>query len=212
MPGDHGWKVTEIGEPDYKDVPLVRYTGPDLSRVISWICFEAQSMTEPPWQTKLAKIKQDDDIRYVAAMFVWFRRWRIRSGSWPLLPRFCSWPITIDTVNLRLAPTLAKIDLSLGELQALEVLTMLQCMAELGPQKPVQGTISHCVELIMRQLKVLDISHPKQSWAPLFWRSREAPHWSWMCLLLTSPTYPWVLGSQEICMDMKDRIQNQTWK
>ena len=55
-------KFTEIGEPDYKDAPLVGHTRPDLSQVIPWIYFKAQSMMEPPWQTELAKIKQDDDI------------------------------------------------------------------------------------------------------------------------------------------------------
>ena len=65
-------KSTEMGEPDYKDAPLVRYTRPDLSQVIPWICFEAQNMMEPPWKTELAKIKQDDDVWYTAAMFVWF--------------------------------------------------------------------------------------------------------------------------------------------
>ena len=65
-------KSTEIGEPDYKDAPLVTYTRPDLSQVIPWIHFEAQSMMESPWWTELAKIKQDDDIWYVTAMFVWF--------------------------------------------------------------------------------------------------------------------------------------------
>ena len=70
---------------------------------------------------------------------------------------------TIDTVDLHLAPTLAKMDLSMGELRALEVLTTLQCLAELGPQKPVQRTISHCVKLIMRQLMVLDITFSSQA-------------------------------------------------
>ena len=118
-----------------------------------------------PMRTELAKIKQDDDVRYVAAMFVWFWHWRIRSGSWPSLPR-CDFILDqepIDTVNLHLAPILAKIDLSLGELQALKVLTMLQCLAELGPRKPAQGTISHCVESIMRQLMVLDITFSSQA-------------------------------------------------
>ena len=44
-------KSTEIGEPDYKDAPLVRYTTHNLSRVIPWKCFKAQSMMEPPWRT-----------------------------------------------------------------------------------------------------------------------------------------------------------------
>ena len=42
-------KSTEIGEPDYKDAPLVRYTRPNLSPVIPWICFKAKSMMKPPW-------------------------------------------------------------------------------------------------------------------------------------------------------------------
>ena len=54
-------------------------------------------------------------------------------------------------------------DLLLGELQAFKVLAMLQCLAELGPQMPAQGTISHCVESIMRQLMVLDISFSSQA-------------------------------------------------
>ena len=63
---------TVIIEPDYKDAPLIGYKRPDLSEVISWIHFEAQNMMEPPWQTKMANIKQDKNIRYIAAMFVWF--------------------------------------------------------------------------------------------------------------------------------------------
>ena len=158
-------RSTEIGEPEYKDAPLVGYTRPDLSRVIPWICFKAQIMMEPPWQTELAKIKQDHDVQYIAAMFVWFQCWKIRSGTWPSLPRcgFALNPETIDTVDLCLDPTLAKMDLLLGELQALKVLTTLQCLAKIGPQKPAQGMISHCVKLIMRQLIVLDISFSSQA-------------------------------------------------
>ena len=55
-------KSTEIREPDYNDAPLVGKTRPDLSQVIPWICFKAQSMMEPPWQMEFAKIKQDDDV------------------------------------------------------------------------------------------------------------------------------------------------------
>ena len=91
-------RSTEIGEPDYKDAPLVGYTRPDLSRVILWIRFKAQSMMEPPWQTKLAKIKQDDDVWYITAMFVWFRHWKIRSGTWPSLPR-CDFALKQETID-----------------------------------------------------------------------------------------------------------------
>ena len=63
---------TVIMEQDYKDAPLIEYKRPDFSEVIPWICFEAQNMMEPPWWTKMASIKQDKNIRYIAAMFVWF--------------------------------------------------------------------------------------------------------------------------------------------
>ena len=64
---------TVIMEPDYKDGQLIGYKRPDLSEVIPWICFKAQNMMEPPWWTKMASIKQDENIRYIAVMFVWFQ-------------------------------------------------------------------------------------------------------------------------------------------
>ena len=156
---------TVIMEPDYKDAPLIGYKRPDLSEVIPWICFKAQNMMEPPWQTKMASIKQDENIRYIAAMFVWFQCWKVRSGLWPSLPRydFVLDQEISDAVDLHLAPTLAKLDLSLGELQALKVLTTLQCLAEMGPQKPALGYTCQCVELIMRHLTVLDIAFTPQA-------------------------------------------------
>ena len=138
-----------IMEPDYKDAPLIGYKRPDLSEVIPWICFKAQNMMEPPWQTEMASIKQDENNRYIALMFVWFKCWKVRSASWPSLPR-CNFVLDqeiSDTVDLRLAPTLGKLDLSLGELQALKVLTTLQCLAEMGPQKLALGYTCQCVEL-----------------------------------------------------------------
>ena len=142
-------------------------------------------------------------------MLMWFQHWRIRSGSWPSLPR-CDFALDqeiIDPVNLCLAPTLAKMDLLLGELQALKVVTTLQCLAELGPQKPAQWTISHCVKSIMRQLMVLDISFSSQAvlGSTVSMQSRSTS-------LKTSPPYPQVLGPQEMCIDVKDRIQRRTWK
>ena len=61
-----------IMEPGYKDALLIGYKRPDLSEVIPWICFKAQNMMEPPWWTEMASIKQDENIRYIAVMFVWF--------------------------------------------------------------------------------------------------------------------------------------------
>ena len=43
--------------PDYSDVPLVRFSQPELYQVVPWIHFEAQNMCKPPWRTKLALIQ-----------------------------------------------------------------------------------------------------------------------------------------------------------
>ena len=43
--------------PDYSDAPLVGFSLPELHQVIPWICFEAQSMCKPQWQTELAQIQ-----------------------------------------------------------------------------------------------------------------------------------------------------------
>ena len=63
---------TVIMEPDYKDAPLIGYKRPDLSEVIPWIHFEAQNMMEPLWWTEMASIKQEENIRYIVVMFIWF--------------------------------------------------------------------------------------------------------------------------------------------
>ena len=76
----------DTSTPDYTDVPLVGFTRPDLSRVFPWVKFEAQSMCEPPWRTELAQIQKDEEVRYIATVFTWFRWWRIRRGAWSLLP------------------------------------------------------------------------------------------------------------------------------
>ena len=69
--------------PDYSDMPLSRFSQPELHQVIPWIRFKAQNMYEPPWCTELALIRQDEIVQYVAAMFMWFHRWRLARGSWP---------------------------------------------------------------------------------------------------------------------------------
>ena len=120
---------------------------------------------EPPWWTEMVSIKQDENIRYIAVMFMWFQHWKVRSGLWPSLPRydFVLDQEISDTVDLCLTPTLAKLDLSLGELQALKVLTTLQCLAEMGPRKLAPGYISQCVESITRHLMVLGIAFTSQA-------------------------------------------------
>ena len=61
--------------PDYSDIPLVRFSQPELYQVIPWIHFEAQNMCKPPWHMELALILQDKVVQYVAAMFMWFHHW-----------------------------------------------------------------------------------------------------------------------------------------
>ena len=95
-------------------------------------------MCEPPWRMELVQIQKDEEIRYIAAIFTWFRWWRIRRGVWPLLPRseFNLSKEMRDRVDSCLEPTLAKVEMSMGEMQALKVLITLQCIAEAGPRKP----------------------------------------------------------------------------
>ena len=121
-------ELIDVSTPDYTDVPLVGFTRPDLSRVFPWVKFEAQSMCESPWRMELAQIQKDEEVRYIAAVFTWFQQWRIRSGAWPLLPQseFNLSKEMRDRVNSRLTPTLAKVEMSMGEMQALKALIILQ--------------------------------------------------------------------------------------
>ena len=59
--------------------------------------------------------------------------------------------------------------------KALKVLTMLQCLAAMGPQKLALGFTCQCVESIMRHLTVLDIAFAPEAvlGAPVSTRSRS---------------------------------------
>ena len=132
---------------------------------------------EPPWQTKMVSIKQDENIRYTAAMFVWFQHWKV-SGSWPSLPR-CNFVLEqeiSDTFNSCLAPTLAKLDPSLGELQALKVLTTLQCLAERGPWKLAPGYTCQCVVNHETSDSDRHCFHTPSSLSCTCQHGQEAPH------------------------------------
>ena len=52
----------DASTPDYSDVPLVRFTRPDLSPVFPWVKLEAQNMGEPPWRMELAQIQKDEEV------------------------------------------------------------------------------------------------------------------------------------------------------
>ena len=73
-------------------------------------------MGEPPWGMELVQIQKDEEIQYIAAVFTWFRQWRIGRGVWPLLPQseFNLSKEMRDRVNSRLAPTLVKVEMSMG--------------------------------------------------------------------------------------------------
>ena len=53
--------------------------------------------------------------------------------------------------------TLAKVEMLMGEMQALKVLITLQCITEVGPRKPTSGDICQCMESIMHPLSVLSV-------------------------------------------------------
>ena len=81
-------KATSIKEliPDYWDIPLVRFSEPELYQVVPWFFFKAQNMCEPPWHKELALIHQDEEVQYLTAMFTWFCHWQALRGMWPQLP------------------------------------------------------------------------------------------------------------------------------
>ena len=122
-------------------------------------------MGEPPWRMELVQIQKDEEVRYIATVFTWFRRWRIRRGVWPLLPQseFNLSKEMRDRVDSCLALTLAKVEMSMGEMQALKVLITLQCITEAGNRKPAPGYICQCVESIMHPLSVISIAFSAHS-------------------------------------------------
>ena len=117
-------------------------------------------MCEPPWRMELAQIQKDEEVRYITTVFAWFQWWRIRSGAWPLLPRseFNLSKKMRDRVYSHLVLTLAKVEMLMGEMQALKALITFQCIAEAGPRRPPPGYVCQCVESIMHPLSAIGIT------------------------------------------------------
>ena len=151
--------------PDYSDVPLVGFSRPDLSQVFPWVKFEAQSMREPPWRMELAQIQKDEQVCYISTIFSWFQRWRIRRGIWLLLPQseFNLSKEMRDRVNSHLTLTLAKVQMLMGEMQALKVLIILQCITKVDHRKPTPEYVCQCVESVMHPLSVIAITFSAHS-------------------------------------------------
>ena len=84
---------------------------------------------------------------------------------WPLLPQseFNLSKEMTERVNSHLVPTLVKVEMSMGEMQALKALITLQCIAEVGPQKPAPGYVCQCMESIMHPLSVICITFSAHS-------------------------------------------------
>ena len=61
-------------------------------------------------------------------------------------------------VNTHLTPMLAKVEMSLGEMQALRVLVTLQCLAEADPRRHTPGYTCQSIELIMHPLLAMGIA------------------------------------------------------
>ena len=68
-----------------------------------------------------------------------------------------------DRVDSRLTPTLVKVEMLMGEMQALKVLITLQSITEAGPRKPTAGYICQCVESIMHPLSTIGIAFSAHS-------------------------------------------------
>ena len=47
--------------------------------------------------------------------------------------------------------------MSIGEMQALKMLIALQCLAEVGPRKPISGYMSQCIESLAHPLMAMGI-------------------------------------------------------
>ena len=63
-----------------------------------------------------------------------------------------------DRVNSHLVPTLAKVKMLMGEMQALKALITLQCIAEVGPSRPTPGYVCQYMESIMHPLSAIGIT------------------------------------------------------
>ena len=82
------------------------------------------------------------------------------TGEWPQLPQ-SEFSLSSEMKvagNTYLTPMLARLEMSLGEMQALRVLVMLQCLAEVGPRKPTPGYLCQSVESIMCPLSAMGIA------------------------------------------------------
>ena len=64
----------------------------------------------------------------------------------------------MDRVDSCLVLTLAKVEMSMGEMQALKAFITFQCITEAGPRRPAPGYVCQCVKSIMHPMSVIGIT------------------------------------------------------
>ena len=112
-------------KPDYSYAELVGYMQPSLTNVIPWIKYEAQNMMEPTWRHEIQCIREDDHVRYIVGMLVWFHQWKQEHRLWPSLLScdFQFGALATATIESRVVSVIKETDMTMGEMQALRVQT-----------------------------------------------------------------------------------------
>ena len=77
-------------------------------------------------------------------MLVWYHQWKQEHRLWPSLPAcdFQFGALAKVTIEIIVASVIKETDMTLGEMQALRVLTTLQYLVEVGPKSPPAGQIT----------------------------------------------------------------------
>ena len=93
-------------------------------------------------------------------MLVRSHQWKQEHRLWPLLPAcdFQFGALAMATIETRVISVIKETNMTLGEMQALRVLTTLQYLAEIGPKSPPVGQIAQSVQSIMQPLQQAGIS------------------------------------------------------
>ena len=141
-------------------------------------------------------------------MLVWFCQWRQEHGLWPSFPAcgFQVGALAMATIETRVVSVTTEIKMTLGERQALWVLTTLLYLAEVGPKSPPVGQIIQSVQSIMQPLQQVEISfmpHAVLGYAVVP-QSRLTYH------VLILPHYPPVWIQLGTCLDLTIDLDLET--
>ena len=105
-------------------------------------------------------------------MLVWFCQWKQEHKLWLSLPAcdFQFGALATATIETRVVTVIKETNMTLGEMQALKVLTTLQYLVEVDPKGPQAGQVTQSVQLIMwplQQADILFMSHAVLGYAVL---------------------------------------------